>query len=93
MSKIYGFLSIARNISNKCRKKLLSTTTETGLNAQKTASKKYSIKQLTQHENSHEKKPGTKTVKSKHVPDEDSRKVEETVITPKKRKEMLKITP
>ena len=71
----------------------MNTTTKTGLNAQKTASKKYSIKQLTQHENSQGKKTGTKTVKLKPVPDEDSRKVEETVITPKKRREILKITP
>ena len=38
--KGYGFLSFTRNISYKYEKKLLNTTTKTGLDAAKTASKK-----------------------------------------------------
>ena len=42
--KGYGFLLFARNLSNKYRKQLLytTTTTKTGLDALKTASKKES---------------------------------------------------
>ena len=40
--KEYRFLSFARNLSNKYRKQLL----DTGLDALKAASKKYSIKQV-----------------------------------------------
>ena len=38
--KEYGFLSFARNLSNKYGKQLLDTATKTGLYAAKTASKK-----------------------------------------------------
>ena len=37
--KGYGFLSFARNLSNKYGKTLLDTTTKTGINALKTDSK------------------------------------------------------
>ena len=50
--KGYGFLSFPRNLSNKYRKQLIAAATETGLDALKTASKKYSIEQLKQQENS-----------------------------------------
>ena len=42
--KAYGFLSFARNLSNKYRKKLLHTATKTGLDAVKLFSKKQFIK-------------------------------------------------
>ena len=38
--KRYGFLSFARNLSNKYGKQLLETATKPGLNALKTAFKK-----------------------------------------------------
>ena len=38
--KGYVFLSFARNLSNKYRKQLLDTATETGIDALKTDSKK-----------------------------------------------------
>ena len=56
MSKYMDFYQLQEIFLTNAEKKLLNTTTKTGLNAQKTASKKYSIKQLTQHENSQEKK-------------------------------------
>ena len=43
-----GFLSFARNLSNKYGKQLLDTATKTGLDALKNASKKQSIKHLKQ---------------------------------------------
>ena len=44
--KGYGFLRFARSLPNKYAKNLLDTATKTGLEAAKTAYKKYSIKQL-----------------------------------------------
>ena len=38
--KGYGFLSFARNLSNKYRKQLMAAATETRLDALKTASEK-----------------------------------------------------
>ena len=38
--KVYGFLSLARNLSYKYGKKLLDNATKTGLNPATTASKK-----------------------------------------------------
>ena len=48
--KRYGFLLVARNLSNKYGKKLLDTATEIGLDAAKNASKTLSINQLKQQE-------------------------------------------
>ena len=38
--KGYGFLSFAKKIGDKHRKKLMDTATQTGINAAKTASKR-----------------------------------------------------
>ena len=48
--KRYGFLLVARNLSNKYGKKLLDTATEIGLDAAKSASKTLFINQLKQQE-------------------------------------------
>ena len=40
MLKGYGFLSFAKNIGNKYGKKLMDTTTKTGMDAAKTASER-----------------------------------------------------
>ena len=48
--KRYGFLLVARNLSNKYGKKLLDTATEIGIDAAKNASKTLSINQLKQQE-------------------------------------------
>ena len=42
--KEYGFLSFARNLSNKCGKELLDTAVKAGLDALKAASKKLAHK-------------------------------------------------
>ena len=49
--KEYEFLSFERNLSDKYGKKLLDTATKTGLDASKTASKKYFIEQRKQQVN------------------------------------------
>ena len=38
--KGYGFLSFARKFGDKCGKKLMDTTTKTGIDAAKTTSKR-----------------------------------------------------
>ena len=82
-------MSFAENLSNKYGETLLDTATKTGLGAEKTASKKVVHKTAEATGKLIGKKIAEKIVKPKHVPDENSRNVEEIVISPDKRQEML----
>ena len=83
--KRYGFLSFASNLSNKYGKQFLDTATKTGLDALKTASKKTVHEAVEATGEFIGNKIADKTVK----PDENSINVEEIIIPPKKREEML----
>ena len=80
-----GFLSFARNLSNKSRKQLL----DAGLDALKTASKKVVNKTVERTCKFLGKKVAEKIVKTKHLIDENPRNIEEIIILSEKRKEIL----
>ena len=87
--KGYGFLSFARNLSNKYRKQLLDTATKTGLDFLKTSSKKVAHKSAEETDEFIENKISDKIVKPKPVPDENSRNVEKLIIPPEKGEKIL----
>ena len=87
--KGYGFLSSTRNISNKYGEQLLDTATKTGLDALKTASKKVVHKAAEATGEFIGNKIAGKIGKPKPVIDVDSRNVEEVLIPPEKREEIL----
>ena len=76
-------MSFTRNISNKYEKQLLDTTTKTRLDALKIASKKVTREFIG-------KKIAHKVVKPKPIPEANSNDIEETIIPPEKREEILK---
>ena len=79
------FISFARNVCNRYRKQLL----DTGLGALKPASKKLIYKAVQATGEFTGNKIANKIVKPKHVINEDSRNVEEIIIVPEKREEIL----
>ena len=83
--KGYGILSFARNLSNKYGKKLLDTVTKKRLDALKTASKKVVRKAA----EATEKFKGNKITDRIAKLAENSRSVEEIVIPPEVREEIL----
>ena len=93
--KGYGFLSFGKNLSNKYGKKLLDAAAKkrkkkkTGLDALKTASKKVAHKAAETTSKLLGNKIADKTIKSKPVPDAYARNIEETIIPPQKREEIL----
>ena len=87
-AKGYGFLSFARNLSGKCRKQLLDTE----LNSLKVVSKKVVHKTEflgNKIADAVAKLNNDKIVKQKPVIYENARTVEEMIIPPEKREEML----
>ena len=78
-------MSFARNLSNKYGKKLLHAATKTRLDTLKTASKKVVHKTTEATGEFIGKKIADEIVKAKSVPDENSRNVEDIVISPEKR--------
>ena len=88
--KGYSFLSSARNLSDKyVKKKLLDTATKTELDAVKTPSKKVVHKAAEATEEVIGSKISDKTVKLKHIPDENSRNIKKIAIPSEKREEIL----
>ena len=87
--KWYGFLSFALNLSNKYGKRLLDTATKTGLDALKSDSKKEVHKAAEATGQFIGNKIADTILKWKPVIDENSRNVEEIVVPPEKRQEML----
>ena len=83
--KRYGFLSFARNLSKKYERQLLDTGAKTGLDALKTGSKNVNYKTAEAAGRSIENKIFNKTLK----PAENSRSIEEIIIPPEKREEIL----
>ena len=85
----YRLLSFARNLSNKYGEQLLDTATKRELDALKTASKKVAHKAATATGEFIGNKIRVKIVKVKPMSDVNSRNVEEIIILPEKREEML----
>ena len=83
--KGYGFLSFARNLSNKYGKKLLDTATKTGLDAAKIASKKAAHKTGEAIGEFVRNKIAERIEKPKTACDENARNVKEIVIPPEER--------
>ena len=84
--KGYGFLSFARNLSKKYGKELLDTATKTGIDAAKAVPKKVVHKTAEATGQLIRNEIAEKIVKQKLRPYVNSRNIEETVISPKKRK-------
>ena len=87
--KGYGFLSFARNLSNKYGKQSFDTATKTGLNAVKTAFKKVVHKAAEATGEFIGNKIADKILKPKPLLAKTSTNVEEKVIAPEKRQEIL----
>ena len=87
--KGYEFLSFTRKLSNKYGKELLDTAAKTELDAVETASKKSVHGAAEATAELIGNKIAEKIVKTKPVPDENSRNVEEIVFPPEKRQEIL----
>ena len=85
----YGFLSFVRNLSKKYRKQLLDIATKTGLDALKIAPKKVVHKAAEATGEFVGKKIADKIVKPNPISAENSRNVEEIVISPEKREEIV----
>ena len=77
-----GFLSFARNLPNKCVKKLLDSATKAGLDALKTVFKKLINETAEARGEFIGKKVADKIAKPKSVPDEISINVAKKVIPP-----------
>ena len=92
-NKWYGFFSFARNLSNKYGTILLDTATKTGLDSAKNTSQKVVcktaviIRELIQELT--RSKIAEKIVKPKHIPEGSLRNVEDIIIPPEKRHEIL----
>ena len=85
----YGFLSFGRNLTNKYGKQLLDFATKTRVDPLKTASQKVTHKVTEGTGEFIGNKIVDKTLKPKPVPDVNSINVEEIVIPPEKREEIL----
>ena len=85
----YGFLSFWRNLSIKYGRQLLDAATKTGLNAFKAVTKKVACKAVKATGEFLGNKIDDKIVKPKPMPDENSRSVEELIIPPEQREEIL----
>ena len=85
----FGFLIFGRNLSNKYRRQLLDTATKTGADALKRASKKVVNKAAEATGEFIGKKIADKIMKTKPLPVENWRNVEEIVVPEKKRQETL----
>ena len=83
--KGYGFLSFARNLSNKCGKQLLETPTKAGLDALKTVSERVIHNTIEATGKVISTKIVYKILKPKLVYDENSRNGEEIVVLLEKR--------
>ena len=86
--KGYGFLSFGRNLSGKCKKKLLDTAAKTGADALKSASKKLVHKTAEATGKFIKNKFADKFVKPKSASQANLRNVEIIVIPPEKREEI-----
>ena len=82
-------MSFARNLSEKCGKKLLDPTTKAGSDTSKTDLKKVNHKTAEATDELIGNKIADKTVKPLPVPDTNWRDAEEIVIPPQRRKEVL----
>ena len=82
--KEYGFLSFARNLSNKYGEKLLNTATKTEIDTAKTAFKKAVHKTSAAKAELLGYRVTSKIVEPKSVREANSRNVEEIVIPPEK---------
>ena len=78
-----------RNLSNRYGKQLLDTATKTGLDALKTASKKVVDKAAEVARELIGNEIADKIVKPKPVPDVNLRNIEETIIPPEQREDIL----
>ena len=87
--KGYGFLSFARDLSEKYGKKLLHTARKTELHAVKSDFKKVIYKTTEATGELIGNKISEKIGKPKPVPSENSRNIEEFVIPTQKRQEIL----
>ena len=85
--KGYGFLTFARNLSNKYGKKLLDTATKTGLDAAKTSSKK-AVQEIAEATGELiRNKIAGEFVEPNPATDVNSKNVEDIAITTEKRQE------
>ena len=82
-------MSFTGNLSNKHGKQFLDTATKTGLDALKTASRKVVHKAVEATGEFIESKIADKIVKRKPLINENLRNVEEMIILPEKREEIL----
>ena len=82
-------MSFGRNLSNKYRKQLLDAAVKTGIDTLKTASKKVDHEAVEATGEFIGNKIVNNIVKSKPVPGENSRNVQEIIISPKQRREIL----
>ena len=78
-----------RILPNTYGRQLLNAATKTGLDALNTVTKKVAHKVAEATGEFIENKIVNKTVKPKHVPDENSRNVEEIIILPEQREKIL----
>ena len=83
-------MSFARNISNKYGNQLLDTATKTGLDDLKSTPKLVAHKTAEATSEFIGNKIADEIVKTKHVPAENSKNVEQMVIPPGKRQKILK---
>ena len=86
----YGFLPFSRNLSTKFEKKLIDTATKTGVDTAKSASKKVVHKIAEATEKLIGNETAEKIVKPKPMLHWNLRAVNELVIPPEKRQEILK---
>ena len=87
--KGYGFLSFAKNLSNKYGKQLSDTATKIGLDALKIAARKVPHKAAEATDEFIENKIADKIVKPKPLTVENSRNVEKLIISSEKRGQIL----
>ena len=88
--KGYGFLSFARKFGDKYGKKLMNTTTKTGIDAAKTASKRVIKKTAEANRDFIRNKIADRiTSIGKSKKEEKTKKVEEIYIPPEKREQII----
>ena len=87
--KGYVFLSFGRNLSNKYRRQLFDAATKIELNTLRTTIRKVAHKAAEAIGELIGTKIANKTVKPKLAPHENSRNVEEIIIPPEQREEIL----
>ena len=89
MLKDIDFLLFGSSLSNKYERQLLDDATKTGLNALRTAIKKAGSKAAEANWEFVGNKIANKILKPISLEDENSKNVEEIIIPPEKREEML----